>query len=100
MKPILTSCLFILGFNFSFAQQSPFDTTIYGRNDAAGHWLQTRGFKMYYEIYGQGEPLLIIHGNGGSINNFLYQIPYFSKKYKVILADSRSQGKSVDTAIL
>jgi pimeloyl-ACP methyl ester carboxylesterase len=30
----------------------------------------------------------IIHGNGGSINNFIYQIPYFAKNYKVILADS------------
>lgn len=98
MKPILTFCFFILCFNILSAQQSPFDTTIYGRNDAAGHWLQTRGFKMYYETYGQGEPLLIIHGNGGSINNFLYQIPYFSKEYKVILADSRSQGKSVDNS--
>jgi len=53
---------------------------------------------MYYEVYGSGEPLLIIHGNGGSINNFLYQIPYFEKNYKVILADSRSQGKSVDNS--
>lgn len=51
---------------------------------------------MYYETYGKGEPLLIIHGNGGSINNFIYQIPFFSKNYKVILADSRAQGKSVD----
>ena len=51
---------------------------------------------MYYEIYGTGEPLLIIHGNGGSIKKFLYQIPYFSKNYKVVLADSRAQGKSVD----
>lgn len=80
------------------AQVSPFDTTIYGRNDAAGHWLNTRGFNMYYEMYGQGEPLLIIHGNGGSISDFLYQIPEFSKNYKVILADSRAQGKSVDKA--
>jgi pimeloyl-ACP methyl ester carboxylesterase len=76
---------------------SPFDTTMYGRNEAVGKYLNTRGFKMYYETYGEGEPLLIIHGNGGSINNFLYQIPYFSKSYKVILADSRAQGKSVDS---
>jgi pimeloyl-ACP methyl ester carboxylesterase len=85
---------------FSVAAQnqvSPFDTTIYGRNEAVGKYLNTRGFKMYYETYGEGEPLLIIHGNGGSINNFLYQIPYFSKSYKVILADSRAQGKSVDS---
>ena len=69
----------------------------YGHNSKAGKYYNIRGFKMYCEVYGQGQPLLIIHGNGGSINNFVYQIPYFSKKYKVIIADSRSQGKSIDT---
>lgn len=71
------------------------DTTIYGRNPAVGKYADIRGFKMYYEVYGKGEPMLIIHGNGGSINNFVYQIPYFAKNYQVIIADSRSQGKSV-----
>ena len=81
-----------------FAQQdNPFDTTTYGRNDKAGKYIKTRGINMYYETYGTGEPLLIIHGNGGSIKDFLYQVPYFAKTYKVILADSRAQGKSVDT---
>ena len=75
---------------------SPMDTTIYGRNKAVGKFIKTRGINIYYETYGEGEPLLIIHGNGGSINNFIYQIPYFAKNYKVILADSRAQGKSVD----
>lgn len=76
--------------------QSPFDTTQYGKNAKLGRYVKTRGFNMYYETYGKGEPLLIIHGNGGSINNFLYQIPYFAKSYKVILADSRAQGRSKD----
>src|SRR6185312_16254648 len=40
--------------------------------------------------------LLMIHGNGGSIASFQENIPYFSKKYKVIVADSRSQGKTKD----
>jgi pimeloyl-ACP methyl ester carboxylesterase len=82
------------------AQQgkSPFDTTTYGRNAAVGKYADIRGFKMYYETYGKGEPLLIIHGNGGSINNFLYQIPYFAKNYQVIIADSRAQGKSADAS--
>ena len=75
---------------------SRMDTTIYGRNKAVGKYVKTRGINLYYETYGEGEPLLIIHGNGGSINNFIYQIPYFSKSYKVILADSRAQGKSID----
>ena len=75
---------------------SLYDSTLYGQNEALGKFVTLRGFRMYYEIYGQGEPLLMIHGNGGSINNFVNQIPYFSKSYKVIVADSRAQGKSED----
>jgi len=68
----------------------------YGHNKTAGKFYDIRGFKMYAEVYGTGKPLLIIHGNGGSINNFIYQIPYFAKSYKVIVADSRAQGRSTD----
>jgi pimeloyl-ACP methyl ester carboxylesterase len=96
---LLVSCAVTLLTLQSIHAQSPsaaFDTTHYGRNEKTGHFVKTRGFNMYYETYGSGAPLLFIHGNGGSINNFLYQIPYFAKKYKVILADSRAQGKSVD----
>jgi pimeloyl-ACP methyl ester carboxylesterase len=70
--------------------------SIYGQNKAVGKYYNIRGFKMYAEVYGQGQPLLFIHGNGGSGRNFFKQIPYFLKKYKVIIADSRGQGKSVD----
>jgi len=75
-----------------------FKNSIYGHNPKAGHYVTVRGFKMYYEIYGKGEPLLLIHGNAGSINNFSGQIPYFAQNYQVIVADSRSHGKSVDPA--
>ena len=68
----------------------------YGNNKAAGKYYNIRGFKMYAEVYGEGQPLLIIHGNSGSINNFIYQIPFFRKNYKVIIADSRAQGNSID----
>ena len=80
-----------------FAQDVSKEKIPYGSNTAVGKYYDIRGFKMYAEVYGEGEPLLIIHGNGGSISNFLYNIPYFSKKYKVIIADSRAQGKSKDT---
>jgi len=70
--------------------------TPYGHDSTKGKYYQVRGLSMYCEIYGEGQPLLIIHGNGGSIADFVYQIPYFSKKYKIIIADSRAQGKSVD----
>jgi pimeloyl-ACP methyl ester carboxylesterase len=68
----------------------------YGNNASVGKYYNIRGFKMYCEVYGEGEPLLMIHGNGGSMAAFAKNVPYFSKKYKVILADSRAQGKSVD----
>ena len=98
MKLKLTFIFLLVAFaQFTFAQDStPLDTTKFGNNPAVGKYADIRGFKMYYETYGKGEPLLIIHGNGGSINNFLYQIPYFAQNYQVILADSRAQGKSVD----
>ena len=70
--------------------------SIYGQYKAVGKYYNIRGFKMYAEVYGQGQPLLFIHGNGGSGRNFFKQVPYFLKKYKVIIADSRAQGKSAD----
>ena len=97
-KLILTFAAIML-VGFAFAQYPPvFKGSNYGNNPKAGHYADVRGFKMYYEIYGKGEPLLLIHGNGGSGNNFSGQIPYFSKHYQVILADSRAHGKSVDPA--
>ncbi|AZA93542.1 Arylesterase [Chryseobacterium nakagawai] len=68
----------------------------YGNNPKAGKYYDINGIKMYCETYGEGQPLLLIHGNGGSIVDFSKQIPYFSKHYKVIVADSRAQGKSID----
>ena len=49
---------------------------------------------MYYEEYGKGEPLLLIHGNQGHIKSMGNQIDGFKSKYRVIIADSRGHGKS------
>src|SRR6187402_2713439 len=89
----LITVIFLTVAAAAFAQT----TTNYGNNKSTGKYVPIRGIKMYYEIYGSGAPLLFIHGNGGSIKDFSAQIPYFSKNYKVILADSRAHGKSKDT---
>ena len=68
----------------------------YGNNQAAGKYYNIRGIQLYCEVYGTGKPLLMIHGNGGSIKAFSKTIPYFAKKYKVIAVDSRAHGKSTD----
>jgi pimeloyl-ACP methyl ester carboxylesterase len=103
-KPLLMKSLrntvlllmFITCNSYTKAQTTNKDTVKYGDNAAAGKYLSIRGFNMYYETYGSGEPLLFIHGNSGSIKDFRNQIPYFAKNYQVIIADSRAQGKSVD----
>lgn len=59
-----------------------------------GKYIDVNGVKLYYEIYGEGEPLLMIHGNGGSFACFENQVPEFSKRFKVILVDCRGRGNS------
>ncbi len=92
-KKFLITLVTIILTGFAYAQSEP----AYGNNPKAGQYVALRGINIYYEIHGTGKPLLIIHGNGGSIKDFAKQIPYFSKEYKVILADSRAQGKTIDT---
>ncbi|PZP49732.1 MAG: alpha/beta hydrolase [Pseudopedobacter saltans] len=67
-----------------------------GKNTAAGKYYDIRGIKLYVETYGKGQPLVLLHGNGGNIASMSAIIPYFSKDYQVIAIDSRAQGKSVD----
>ena len=93
--------LFIVLFSSTvFAQQQKKATPAikYGDNPKTGKYFTTGGIKLYYETYGQCKPLVLIHGNGGSIRDYRYQIPYFSQFYKVIAVDSRAQGKSVDSS--
>lgn len=82
----------------SSAQTLHAQATPYGSNPAAGHYLATRGTRLYYETYGSGPPLLLLHGNGGSIKEFRRNIPYFAQHYRVVALDSRAHGKSVDAA--
>jgi pimeloyl-ACP methyl ester carboxylesterase len=52
--------------------------------------------KVYYEIYGEGQPLILIHGGGGSTQDWSNQIPVFVQHYQVIALDSRGQGRTSD----
>jgi len=66
----------------------------YGDNKIAGNYANLNGVKLYYEIYGDGVSLLLLHGNGGNIEAMKYQIEYLYKNYRVIVMDCRGRGKS------
>jgi pimeloyl-ACP methyl ester carboxylesterase len=70
----------------------------YGANTAASGTFTHDGVTLYYEVYGEGEPLLLVHGNGGSIGDLAAQIDHFKASRKVIAMDSRDQGRSGDSA--
>lgn len=81
---------------YAFGQLNCVTTVDYGNNITIGKYARINGIKMYYETYGDStkQPLLLIHGNGGSIYYEGCQIEYFKDTYYVIIADSRYQGKS------
>ncbi|GEJ45340.1 alpha/beta fold hydrolase [Chryseobacterium sp. ON_d1] len=79
-----------------YAEES--EHTDYGRNISTGNTFKLKDAELYYEVYGEGEPLVLLHGNSGSIKDFYQQIPALSKQYKVIALDTRGQGKSLDTS--
>lgn len=70
------------------------DEIPYGDNPDAGHYASLNGIEMYYEVYGSGDPLLVIHGSGQSIADMHFQIAHFSQHYQVIVTDSRGHGKT------
>ncbi|NQZ76628.1 MAG: alpha/beta hydrolase, partial [Ekhidna sp.] len=62
--------------------------------EGKSYFLQTDWGKVYYEVYGEGDPLLILHGNGGSAKGRHHMVPDLMENYQVILMDARCHGKS------
>jgi pimeloyl-ACP methyl ester carboxylesterase len=50
--------------------------------------------EMYYAVYGEGEPVLLIHGGLGHADVWGFQVPALAEDHKVIVADSRGHGRS------
>lgn len=57
-------------------------------------YLTTSGAEIYYEQYGSGTPLLILHGNSQSLSVFYPFLCTFLPYFQVILMDSRGHGRS------
>jgi pimeloyl-ACP methyl ester carboxylesterase len=64
----------------------------------SGAFLPVNGIRLYYEVHGQGEPLLLLHGGGGSADHFAQMVPELAQHFRVITPDTRAHGRSTDTA--
>jgi pimeloyl-ACP methyl ester carboxylesterase len=65
--------------------------------DFKSGYADVNGLKMYYEIYGQGKPLVLIHGGGSTIqSSFEKAIPLFAKSRKVIAVEMQAHGRTSD----
>jgi pimeloyl-ACP methyl ester carboxylesterase len=52
------------------------------------------GARLYYEVYGEGEPLLLIMGLGANHLGWAAQVPVYAREFEVIVFDSRGTGQS------
>ena len=50
--------------------------------------------QMYYAVYGEGEPVLLIHGGLGNADDLGFLVPALAESHKVIVADGRGRGRS------
>jgi pimeloyl-ACP methyl ester carboxylesterase len=67
----------------------------YGNNPKAGHYMQTKDAKIYYEVYGKGQPVVVLHGGlFGSTVEMADFIDKLKQNYLVIAISLRGHGKS------
>ncbi len=66
------------------------------QTNSFGHTIQINDIEMYYEEYGNGKPLLLLHGFGGCTQNWHPFIDGLSENYRLIVVDLRGHGYSTN----
>ena len=61
---------------------------------SAGHYVQNGDARIYYEVHGEGEPLVLVHGYPLNSGLFRDNIGPLSEQYQVITPDLRGYGRS------
>src|SRR5687768_10550964 len=90
IRTIILCLLIIIGVNNCFSQDIP-----YGNNPASGHYFNVGDAKIYYEVYGKGKPIVMLHGGVyGYIDEFAPFISKLAENFQVICIATRGHGKS------
>jgi 3-oxoadipate enol-lactonase len=58
-------------------------------------YLNTNGLELFYELHGAGDPMLLLHGFGGTgQSDWRHQIPAFSERFRLTVPDLRGHGRT------
>ncbi len=61
-----------------------------------GQYADVNGLHMYYEIHGQGQPLILLHGGFGAISMFGENLTILAEKHQVIAVELQGHGHTAD----
>ena len=61
-----------------------------------GDYAEVNGIRLYYEIHGEGAPLILLHGGLGAIEMFGWNIPALAAKRQVVAVDLQGHGRTAD----
>lgn len=90
----LIICLFVISTSFCNAQ---FKATSSTKTLKSSGYAPVNGLKMYYEIHGEGKPLVLLHGSYMNIDlNWGAIIPELVKTRKVIALEMQGHGRTAD----
>jgi pimeloyl-ACP methyl ester carboxylesterase len=82
---------------FFFALCLLLNTTELVMAQSEGKYADVNGLKMYYEVHGNGFPLVLIHGGGSTIGTSFGRILFtLAKTHKVIAVEMQAHGHTAD----
>jgi pimeloyl-ACP methyl ester carboxylesterase len=61
---------------------------------AQSGYAEINGVKIWYAVFGHGQPVLLLHGGLANSNYWGNLIPALSNDYQVVVMDSRGHGRS------
>lgn len=96
MKPLSAHALLALGY-LLFITATCFAQTGAQKTLKSSGYAPVNGLKMYYEIHGEGKPVVLLHGSFMNINmNWSEMIPELAKTHQVIAVEMQGHGRTTD----
>lgn len=101
-KPFVASCCLLLSSLLGLAATLPAQTSQWEqipstpdlpKPDRSG-MAAVNGVNIWYAVFGQGSPVIMLHGGAGSSKHWGLQVPVLTRHYEVIVLDSRGHGRS------